>query len=528
MYILKQEPGLIQYSASQGDGENIDSKRFQIPFYIYDISSVSVYLTPTGTLPNDAANLLTYDTDYFGATYLDPTQHDNYYGYIALFPASFPNYTNEGDIVTIFYDYGAATIVPQYPYCSTAIRGSDSILPALPANHIWIKSSDGNSIQTVTLPGSPTLGTTANAALKTDGNGSMLNSNTLLSPVKIGQTYYDNISGVRNINISGALISTQSGTSSYGSDADVFGTIKATTVEARNAVYIYHDGVNSDNSTGYKTVFNSSRNTTNDIVYQLPQNQAVSDGSFLASDALGNLSWLSQDNINKLGTINTGKWNAQDIYSHGNIAASGYIKAGLDGDGIFPGTVYTSSLAINDQSYPEKTTKIIAPENFTDNYQYILPQTMGDAGDVLTIQSASNNDATLSWGKSNIKHAWVRFHIEVAPDNISYVVVMTDSVNATVTRLAIGIYEINFAEGFFTSAQSYAWQATGYEAKYETHDLGIGKIVQTHSSWPAGEDPTATHCRFAIYGNNGILIDPYVLLVPPQIAPDVCITFIGT
>lgn len=505
MPIKTDQSGLIQYKAAAGDGTTL-ALAFNVPFYIYDITNLSVYLTPNNMPANDAEDLLVYGTDYFGISSYNPISGS--YGSIQLLSASFPAGANAGDIVTIFYDFGAATIIPQYSLCSTADRVIDGILPPLPANHTWIKSSNGSSIQTIAIPTVNPITTTANSLAKySDTTGDMTSSNVISTPIKVGAITYDDVSGINDLIVNGLTAN---------SSLNVVGPIETVTLDT-SAWLAFSNGLNSNKTYFQSTEFNSN------IFYLLPIAQASTPGSFLANDAgavngqEAALSWVSPSSINTVGTITSGTWNA------GNVAVQGTT-----------GTVSASTGEFNSLVIPDSgnySTSIQAPTNFAASYTYLLPTTVGGSKQILAIKEVTGNTAALTWqtpldNPYNLIKAWVRFHA-VSTFNPPFVsVAIAGSPGSqgsyglqSVVRIATGVYQVNFAIPF-TSATSYTWNATGFM----TSSVDVVYILMLHSSSPNGADPTASSCTFGLYNNAGALVDPITTTGLPA---DVCISFCG-
>ena len=517
------QPGVIQYLAAAGDGVNTASPAtpFQVPFYIYDVTALSVYRTPAGTLANDAANLLVYDIDCFGGSYADPTQHPApgggyYYGFIALTSSSFPTGTNADDIITIFYDFGSATIIPKYPLCSTADPVIDSILPVLPANHVWVKSSNGSSIQTAPLPTIPPSNTTTNAAVKFITTfGDTQSSNTILTPIILNNITYDDVVGINNLTINGNL---EAEGNIIAENLEITSLIKTSVLSIYSSIYFY------DQNAVNKTTIKAPQYFSSNITYILPASQATEENSFLSNDATGKLAWLPQNHITTVGNVTLGTWSAGAIHASGNITASGNIRAGVGGSGTFPSSVNTTALTFGDSSTPYmKTTTISSPEEFNDNYEYILPTNIGSEGNFLSIANIDNtgNTANLSWSSlpQSVK-AWVRFYTTTAGSTTtvhissSYnVKSLDDPIVAGIIRISTGIYNVTFANAF-TSGQSYSWQGTGYLSSSNAVN-----IYQAGQSIAGGQSPQAGSCVIACCNLSNTLVDP---------ANDVCISFFGT
>lgn len=505
---LKTNPGLNQYLCLQGE------TTFTVDFYIYDVTAFSVYLTPSGNPPNDSAQLLTYEADYTASNNAPP----NIGGTVYLTSASYPNGANAGDIITMFCEYGAAEVTPQYPYCSTADPIKDGILPVLQPGCVWMKSSNG-SILNQSLPGnqSVVLPTVTNAAVRFNSiTGSTESSNTKLSPTRIGQTYYDDVTGINNLTAYGTIAagSGSNGQSTYSSNATVFGNVTATNLEASVALYVDHQYGNS-----YRTSFLGANNSTNDINYSLPSNQATVAGSFLSNDSTGLLSWTPQTSISNVGTITSGQWNAGAITSTGNITATGNVTANLTtnnsgGNGVFPTSVTTSSLVMQDNSgnpalniSPNSTT-ISSPASygFTGNQNYQLPVDPGTTGSVLAIDYMGAGAGVLTWKSGvdfSLKRAIVRFTGSSSGVNVIY----NYPYNVTVTRQNVGVYLVTFGTPF-SGANDYIWL---------TSFLSNQNIVVVIPSSPA---PTASSCTINIYSSTAnFLMDPGL---------DVCVMFFGT
>ncbi len=510
--IKTDQTGLIQYQAAAGDGSTT-ANAFGVPFYIYDVAGLNVYLTPAGTLANDAANLLVYGTDCFGGSYATPISGN--YGFIQLTAASFPTGANAGDIITIFYDFGSATIVPQYPLCSTADIVIDGILPALPPGCTWVKNSTGTQILAAPLSSTSavTLPTVSGSvSIFTNTTGSTQSSNVVLAPATVDAVSYDDVSGIRNLIAEGMITA---------DDLNVLSVATVPALVVRSSLSIYDQ--NNDNQT---IIFGPGTFEAN-IGYYLPTHQASVLGSLLSNDSTGKLSWMPQTSITSVGAITSGTWNAGAINSSGNISALGAVDGNT---GFFPASVESHSFVVTDLTTPTNlSTTIQGPANYGGNYTYTLPTTMGSAKSVLAISTVTSNVAQLAWNPlPQAVRAWVRFSTSPIPGGYMVNIASDSSYNvAAVSRISAGIYDVNFSTPF-SSGTSYCWNATGYSASNSGVNVGIFNILQLDSSWSLGVNPQAGSCVFGLYNDSGQLSDPLLPNTPPAVAPTVCISFFGT
>ncbi len=205
--IVTDIPPRVQYTSAGGVGP------FAYAFPIFAATDLNVYLTPNGTVANDVNNILTYNVDYTVTNAVAPTVGGN----VTLINAS-----AAGDIITIVRnmpddrlnnylagglfqatdvntDFDRTVMMAQqnkmydqnvgvhYNLTANPIAVTDTVLPLLPANAVWMKAADGNSIVAVTTTGSVNpytvaLPTTDNAAARFDGvGGSLQNSGVLIS-----------------------------------------------------------------------------------------------------------------------------------------------------------------------------------------------------------------------------------------------------------------------------------------------------------------------------------------------------------
>ncbi len=526
--ILKQEPGLIQYQAAAGDGKA--DNPFNVPFTIYDVTLLSVYLTPAGTVADDSLNILTYDVDYIAANYVT-----GFSGYVQLLSSLYPEGADDGDIITIFFDVGSAVVIPQYPLCAASVASVDSVIPVLGAGCTWIKSSDGTKILSQAVPSTQPvdLPTVHYAAVRyKDSDGSTQSSNMTLTPIRIGQsTYYDNVTGVNNLTINGTVHVTNSGSTptvwtTIGESINVpMGSVNALSLSSLSSFSIAHQ-----NNTSYDTTFlgaNQSQVLQTSISYTLPPYQATigvtKAKSLLANDGIGNLSWMTQSSISEVGTIKFGSWNAGTVTSSGNITASNFI-ARLGGNGTFPGTVKTTAIALGDSG--SNTATIKSPENFDGSATYVWPQAVGKGGDILSIQSVVGNTATFGW--LPLKQAWVRFNCIKDLDNNLVVAISQSYGVSTVNRIATGIFDIVFTSPF-SLGWSYIWLGNGYSSVDDLgNQNGIFHILQLAPSFAEGKYPQKESCRMILYNYQQAAQDPFVETSDINVGPpEVCIMFIG-
>ncbi len=204
--IVTDIPPFNQYTSAGGVGP------FNFAFLAFAQTDVVVYLTPSGTVPDDADNILTYNVDFTVALNALPAIG----GSITLINAS-----AAGDIITIVRampdnrlnnyiagglfqattvntDFDRTVLMAQqnkfydqnigvhYNISSTPVVPTDTVLPILPANCIWMKSADNTKINAYLTTGtvnpySVALPTTDDAIARFDGvAGNLQNSGVLI------------------------------------------------------------------------------------------------------------------------------------------------------------------------------------------------------------------------------------------------------------------------------------------------------------------------------------------------------------
>jgi len=547
--------GVVQYTATQGQ-----TGPFLCPFYVYDVAYLSVYLTRAGSTPNDTTNLLN-SSQYTGTNSSVPDS-----SYITLITPA-----NVGDLITIFYEFANATVIPQYPYCSAVDSVADGILPVLPPNNVWIKSSDGSKITTAVIPGlvpnipvvsgSPVTNTIVK--FTSDGTSpiSIRNSNTTLTSIKLASgNVYDNVAGINNLSMAGALTIGNIDSSLANYKLAVTGSVIATSLETAFSLVL------NDLSNINKTYINSPTQYNDTITYTLPESQAVIPASLLANDAGGNLSWLPQTGINAVGTILQGYWQAGQIDTTESVSCSSLnitninnnnkIVASIDTYGNISGT----SLGVKDNA--GNTSFFFSPVSFGGDYSYVLPPTIGQTNQVLGLYAVNGNTGILDWitpqGSTSslpatpaqvknesasgvyvepttlhyhpgIAKVMIRFHTSGPTNTIIYT--YQYPYNATVSRVTTGIYDIIFpTANYFSSATSYVMQASGFNSQRTTNNIlsQVIYIVQLHPSFSNGAAPTAGRYRIALYDSVNELSDPTLDPDSTYPAPDVCLSFFGT
>ncbi len=549
--------GVVQYTATQGQ-----TGPFLCPFYVYDVAYLSVYRTPAGNAPNDAANLLN-SSQYTGTNSSDPNS-----SYITLITPA-----NAGDVITVFYEFADATVIPKYPYCSSVDSTADGILPVLPPNNVWIKSSDGSKITTAVIPGlasnipvvssSPITNTIVKFTSDSTSPISIRNSNTTLTPIRLASgSYYDNVTGVHNLSMVGGLTVGSIDTSSLDNyKLVVSGSAIASSVEVAYSLVL------RDLSNINKTYISSPEQYNDTITYTLPESQAAIPASLLANDANGNLSWLPQTGINQVGTITQGSWNAGNVtVPNGTVAASVGIFSSSQkeyNNDIYPSSFVSTNALILEDGTGQNSTAIASPISYNGNYIYVLPPSMGATGQVLKIQDTHNSSntsvATLTWSTpasatilpatssqvqsesqsgvyvdpttlhnhKGIAKAWIRFHNVTNSDGTIDPIIsdyyFVDGVPSTpIVRVGVGIYDINFYTNF-TSGLTYSVIGTGF---YTTSG-GLVTVAQyAADNTGHGEDPQPGSCRIAILDKNGNLTDAANPAGYPT-PPDIYVAFFG-
>jgi hypothetical protein len=288
---------------------------FNFSFLAFAQTDVVVYQTPAGTVANDANNILTYNVQYTVA--LNPLPALG--GIVTLITGA-----NAGDIITIVRampdnrlnnyiagglfqatdvntDFDRTVLMAQqnkfydqnigvhYNISSTPVVSTDTVLPILPANCIWMKSADNTEIQAVLTTGSVSpfavqLPTTDNAIARYDGvAGGLQNSGVLISDANAITGAASLVSGNISIGLIGAnTISTTNANGNILLTPNGTGITQITTGKALR----FYEPTN----TNY-TALEAGPNVAS-VTFKLPIADGTAD-QLLKTDAAGQLAFTS-------------------------------------------------------------------------------------------------------------------------------------------------------------------------------------------------------------------------------------------
>lgn len=410
----------IQYTAGAGS-----PTVFSYPFPIFEDTDLNVYLTPVGVDPDDVTQILVYNVDYTVTNSSPPTvggtitlttgatsgdvitivrnqPDDRLNNYIAggLFEATDVNTDFDRTVFMSqqnkMYDQAVGV---HYNLSAQPVAVTDTVLPVLGANEVWVKNNANTAITTYNIAGGGSGGVvnsvtgTANRITATPTTGDVIvnisasyvgqASITTLGTISTGTwngttigTAYGG-TGLTTVTNSAALISSSTGVPAWSSTMTdgqlIIGSTGSIPVAASLTA---GSGVSITPGAGTITISATGSGGTVTSVSGTANRITSTGGTTPVIDI--SASYVGQSSITTLGTIATGVWN-------GTAVGTSYGGTGLTT------TNNSASLVTNSSGVPSYTSSMT-------NGQIVIGSTGGTpapatltAGSNITITNAANS-----------------------------------------------------------------------------------------------------------------------------------------